>query len=293
MIDLHMHTINSDGSDTPEELLKKCEKEGLEYISITDHDTCKSYEDLKNIDIKKIYKGKIITGCELTTLFEKRVIEILGYNVDVNVINKWKDKYNSPEKKKKRKEETLNKIILKLNNLGVNIKREDIVLNCSADRAVHRELVKNKKENEKILGEGILDSVKTFYRLGISNPESKLFVDTSMYHPEPKEVVDIIHKAGGKAFLAHAYQYAFENTLEMIDRLKEKVLIDGVEAFHSSFTIDEMIEIQEYAKKNKLYISGGSDYHGTVKPDIHLKTGCDNLHISKNILDWINEDDLW
>ena len=84
-----------------------------------------------------------------------------------------------------------------------------------------------------------------------------------------------------------------EYILKMIDRLKEKVPIDGVEAFHSSFTIDEMIEIQEYAKKNKLYISGGSDYHGTVKPDIHLKTGCDNLHISKNILDWINEDDLW
>lgn len=288
MIDLHIHTTNSDGSDTPENILKKCQIEGLEYISITDHDTCKSYDDLKYIDVKKLYKGKIITGCELTTQFEKRTIEILGYGVDTDIINKWKDKYNSPEKKIKRREETLNKIILKLNELGINIKRKDIIFNCSADMAVYKELVKNKEENEKILSKGILDSAKTFYRLGIANPESKLFIDTSMYHPEPKEVVDIIHKAGGKAFLAHAYQYAFENTLEMIDRLRKQVSLDGVEAFHSSFTIDQMIKIQEYAKKNKLYISGGSDYHGSVKPNIHLRTGCNNLHISKNILEWIN-----
>ena len=52
MIDLHMHTINSDGSDTTEELLKKCEKLELEYISITDHDTCEAYNDMKNINVK-------------------------------------------------------------------------------------------------------------------------------------------------------------------------------------------------------------------------------------------------
>lgn len=287
MIDLHMHTINSDGSDTPEELLRKCEKEKLEYIAITDHDTCKSYDDLKNIDIKKIYSGKIIPGCELTTIYEGRVIEILGYNVDTDVINKWKDKYNTPELKKKRKEYTLCKIIEKVNELGIDIKREDIVFNCSADMAVYRELIKNRKENEKILGSKLLESVKNFFRLGVSNPESKLFVDTSMFHPKPQEVVDIIHKAGGKAFLAHAYQYAFPNTLEFIDKLREIVEIDGVEAFHSTFTLDQMIILQEYAKKNKLYISGGSDYHGTVKPDVSLKTGCGNLHISKNILEWI------
>lgn len=287
MIDLHMHTTNSDGTDTPKELLEKCNKAGLEYISITDHDTCKSYDDLKEIDISKVYTGKIIVGCELTAIFQNRVIEILGYNVNPDVINKWKDKYNTPELKKKRKEYTLCKIIEKVNELGIKIKREDIVFNCSADMAVYRELIKNKEENEKILGTKLLESVKNFFRLGVSNPESKLFVDTSMFHPNPKEVVNIIHKAGGKAFLAHAWQYAFEDTLKMIDDLRKTVDLDGVEAFHSSFTLDQMITLQEYAKKNKLYISGGSDYHGTIKPEISLKTGCNNLHISKNILEWI------
>ena len=61
MIDLHIHTNNSDGTDTVEELLKKAQDLKLEYISITDHDTCKAYEKLKEIDIPKIFFGKIIT----------------------------------------------------------------------------------------------------------------------------------------------------------------------------------------------------------------------------------------
>ena len=52
----------------------------------------------------------------------------------------------------------------------------------------------------------------------------------------------------------------------------------------------QMLEMQEYAKKNKLYICGGSDYHGTRKPEIKLKVGCNNIHISKNILEWIDKD---
>ena len=60
MIDLHIHTNNSDGTDSVEELLKKAEELKLEYISITDHDTCESFNELKKLDINKIFSGKII-----------------------------------------------------------------------------------------------------------------------------------------------------------------------------------------------------------------------------------------
>lgn len=86
MIDLHIHTIYSDGDKTVEEVLKMCEERKLEYISITDHDTCWQYEDeaLKN---NKIFSGKIIKGTELHAVFQNRSIEILAYNVDTNIIN--------------------------------------------------------------------------------------------------------------------------------------------------------------------------------------------------------------
>ena len=75
----------------------------------------------------------------------------------------------------------------------------------------------------------------------------------------------------------------------MITDLRKECDLDGVEAFHSTFTLNQMLEIQEYAKKNNLYISGGSDYHGVNKPEIKLKVGSDNLNISKNILEWYKD----
>ena len=55
MIDMHIHTNNSDGTDSVKELLEKAENLKLKYISITDHDTCKSYEELKNIDYSRFF----------------------------------------------------------------------------------------------------------------------------------------------------------------------------------------------------------------------------------------------
>ena len=134
----------------------------------------------------------------------------------------------------------------------------------------------------------MLDSLSILFRKGFTNPESPLFVDVSKYRPTPKEITDLIHKSGGLAFLAHPYLYSFNNTIDMINNLRKECDLDGVESFHSSFNIDQMLTLEEYAKKNKLYISGGSDYHGNKKPEISLKTGCNNLHISKNILEWLS-----
>ena len=67
MIDLHMHTTYSDGTDTVKELLEKAEDIGLEVISITDHNTCKAYFEMEKFNVKEIYKGNII--CNASSLF--------------------------------------------------------------------------------------------------------------------------------------------------------------------------------------------------------------------------------
>ena len=81
MVDMHIHTIYSDGDITIEEVLKKCEEKKLEYISITDHNTCKGYNDefLKN---NTIFSGKIVMGAEMkATLDNRKRIEFLAYNI--------------------------------------------------------------------------------------------------------------------------------------------------------------------------------------------------------------------
>jgi len=285
MVDLHMHTKNSDGTDTTEEILKKCEELKLDIISITDHDTCRSYDDMKNIDVKSIFKGEIIPGCELTTSYKGRVIEILGYDVNPDVINAWKNKYYTPQKKLAKRRYMANQLVPILSKKGLEINKSEIdFTQASCDREIYNLLAKQQEKVESILGTHLMESVKNFFRDGVANPESYLYVDTTMYYPSVEEVLKIIDKAGGKSFLAHPYQYAFEDTFAFLEEFTNEYKIDGVESFHSSFTIDEMKKLYNWAKEKELLVSGGSDYHGTKKPEISLKTGCNNLFLLEDVV---------
>ena len=146
------------------------------------------------------------------------------------------------------------------------------------------------KENHKILGE-FTESFGIFFRKGLANPESSYFMNHIEFRPKYKEVIDIIHKAGRKAFLAHPFEYKFEDTIGFINDLRKEAELDGIECFHPSSADDNKKDILvEYARNNNLYISGGSDYHGNPKPDIEIGIGRGNLNISKEIIEeWINQ----
>ena len=77
MIDLHIHTIYSDGDKSIAEILKMCEEKKLEYISITDHNTVKQYED-RLIKNDNIFSGKIINGVELNAVFQDKKFPSIG-----------------------------------------------------------------------------------------------------------------------------------------------------------------------------------------------------------------------
>ena len=103
MIDLHLHTTYSDGTDSIEEYLKKAEKQKLSYVSITDHNTCKGYNDefLKN---NTIFSGKIVMGAEMNaTLDNRKRIEFLAYNIkNPKIIEEWSNKFYSYDVLEKR-----------------------------------------------------------------------------------------------------------------------------------------------------------------------------------------------
>ena len=110
MVDMHIHTKYSDGDKTVEEILKMCEKRNLEYISITDHNTCKQYED-SAID-KGIFKGKIIKGVEMNAVFKNKNIELLGYKIkETKIIDKWSEKFFGEKVLKKEQEDSKRKLL--------------------------------------------------------------------------------------------------------------------------------------------------------------------------------------
>ena len=287
MIDLHIHTTYSDGDKSVEEILKMCENKKLEYISITDHNTVKQYED-KALNDNKIFSGKIIKGVELNAVFQRKNIEILAYNITPNIIGDWCEKYYSERKLREQQEICYKRLLDICDKQGLKYDESKIAKPKATgyiEISIYEELMRHE-ENYKILGE-FTESLGVFFRKGLANPESIYFVNRIEFRPKYKEVIDIIHKAGGKAFLAHPFEYKFQNTIEFIDDLRKEKELDGIECFHPSANQDQRNILACYAKKNNLYISGGSDYHGSPKPDIEIGVGRGDLNISKEILNWV------
>ena len=291
MIDMHMHTIYSDGDKTVEEVLKMCEERKLEYISITDHNTCKQYED--DALNKNIFKGNIIKGIEMNVTFKNRKIEILGYKIkEPKIVEEWSQKFFSEELLRKQQEEEKRKLLYICDKKGLIYDESKIEKNITVTDYltiyVYKELMRHK-ENYKILGE-FTKSLNLFIRKGLMNPNSEYYTGSNNTpKPQYKDVIDVIHKAGGLAFLAHPFEYRLDNTIDFIDELRKEKELDGIECFHPSADEVKMMILVKYAKKNNLYISGGSDYHGEKKPDIEIGIGKGNLNIPKEAIEkWVN-----
>lgn len=124
------------------------------------------------------------------------------------------------------------------------------------------------------------------------NPQSEYYTGSDDT-PQPmyEDVINVIHKAGGLAFLAHPFEYRFENTIGFIDELRKECELDGIECFHPSAEDGNKINILlDYAKKNNLFISGGSDFHGDKKPNNEIGIGSGSLNIPKEYIEnWANK----
>ena len=288
MIDLHCHSIYSDGEFTPNELLKKSEELKLNYFSITDHNNCFAYEDID----KSQFTGNLITGVEIVTSFEKHIIEILGYGIEIEEINNWCRK--GVEKERRYAKIIYERLINIFEKNGISYtenKQIDNIIKQEDPTGLIKQFVYNDllkyNNNKKVIGDEILSSYSAFNKNGLNNPNSLLFVNEFERFPEIKEVVDIIHKNKGLCFLAHLYQYNVENHIDFLNKILKEVELDGVETYHSSFTKKQIIEINDYADKINLYKSGGSDYHGRLKPGIKL--GLDLTIPEEIIKPWIKK----
>lgn len=295
MIDLHVHTNCSDGSDEWKEVLNLAERKGVKYLSITDHNTCEAYEKMKKEDISKYYSGTLINGIELNTKALGIGIELLGYGINTDIMNnEVKVLYKDFEKQTKNKREAkiLYDICQKLGmNLDEKILEEYKTLEYTyASSYIHKKIKENSENRRFFTCDESWDNDMVFYRKEMSNPKSKFFIDSTKFLPTIQETIDLIKKAGGLVFVPHIYVYG-ENSMPIFEHITKNYKVDGFECYYSKFNDEQTRFLLEYCKKNKLYISGGSDYHGRVKPNIELGTGIDNkLKIEeKDIKLWIDK----
>ncbi len=287
MIDLHIHTTSSDGSEEPIDILIKAQQLGLKYISITDHDSIGAYTKLRKIKTADYYKGKIIPGCELSVAYRGMPIEILGYGIDLETMDSTG--IVSDEKFLERENEYLKKLMGICKSLNLSYSNNLTIKGGKyfATQVIHSDL-KKYPENEKHFTKEVWESLNVFYRTCVNNESSPFFLNQTTNYPTVKEAANIIHKAGGKAFLAHLYGYFADDYEELLNSIVSLNELDGIECYHSLHTMDKTKHLLDYCSEHKLLTSGGSDYHGIIKPTVKLGESISNVKIPYEILEpWL------
>ena len=280
MVDLHIHTINSSGTDSLEEILKKAEEANVKVISLTDNENIEVYNELKNEEIRKLYSGKIITGTEIKTVFDGVVIDVLAYDFDINKIK------GSPIVDTKRIRLTqydyLDNFMKVGKKLGLKFSK-NIEVKTYAAQAFYQELRKYE-ENYKKLPE-LKEPEERFFKVTQRNRKSPFFIDETKDIFSIGNIINEIHKCGGKVFLAHLYQYEIDGNkhLEFARNLFKITDIDGLECYYPSFTKEQTEKLLNLAKKNNKLVCGGSGYHGKHREGISIGS----MNISEDIISWV------
>lgn len=202
MIDLHMHTKYSDGTDDIIEILKKAEEKKLSCISITDHNTVDAYFALEKIDVSKYYSGKIIVGVELNTKILNVPIEILGYNFDYKLLKeKLSNVYISAEERNKIE---FSRLVEKCKKVGIQISDEDIANydgKSFTSKYIHQIITKDEN-NKNFFDEDSFKSNISFYRKYMSDPAGPFYVEMDDIVPDFETASNLIKECGRKNLFA-------------------------------------------------------------------------------------------
>jgi hypothetical protein len=268
--DLHVHTNCSDGTDNWKEILQKCERSGIEYVSITDHNSCDAYFQMESPE--KYFSGTIIKGVEVYGSYRGRVIELLGYGINVEMMRDSLEtltcsKGDISEHEYKQFYDVCVKNGMRFSpNLFENWDKDKYYYSGCY---LHQDM-KKYPENRKIItdDESWNNSIQ-FFRNYAGNPKSPFYINTANFYPPIETIFKIIKQAGGKVFIPHIFLYG-DDSLPFLNGLTDELEIDGVECFYNTFTNEQTEFLLNFCKENNLLVSGGSDYHGANRPHINL-----------------------
>lgn len=279
ILDLHMHTIYSDGTLNKEELLKEVKKKGLEIISITDHNSVESY-----LDCNPYEEIRIITGVEVHVIYEGEIIEVLCYGFDVNEASKLKYINRSKEDIQRHIYNSEKERLIKL-GYSLDLEKE-FEVGKYASILLYEELIKydeNIKKNPEII---TVDD-KTFYRKYCCVKGNPFFIDFSNIYPSIDTVIEDFHNLGAKIFVAHPFLYSY--TEEKLKEIMQKV--EGVECGHGECSNENSEWLLKLSKEHGKLVSGGSDYHGPNSVAEHRRLGeySNKELVSKESIKWVKD----
>lgn len=243
-VDLHLHTNHSDGSDEPRRVVERGAALGFSAIAITDHDTLSGLEE--GLAAAEALGLEFLTGTELSASYGKGEVHILGYGVDLScpALNE------SLSRLREQREARTGKIVRRLKELGVDI--DEASVSARSGGSVGRMHIA-----QEIFEGGYVKNVQHAFDKYIGR-KGKAFVPKKAL--PAAEAVDLIHEAGGLAFVAHP-GLGQERRLSALLSLP----FDGIEAYHIRHSPGQVDLFLGVAQERGLLVSGGSDCHGDSK----------------------------
>ena len=272
MIDLHTHTNESDGSLSPLELIREAKYSGLEAIAITDHDTFAGYD--LGVPDAKAEEIELLCGIELSTLWHKgagrRTVHLLAYFFDSPPSAEFRAWLG--ELQAARRERNV-RLAERLQGMKVDISVEEV-------ESLGRSIAGRPHFAKLMVRKGYVATTQEAFDRYIGE-EGQAFVER--HGPEVTSAIERVLKSGGLPSLAHPIRLGIRDPREeeaFIERMAGAGL-RALEAYHSDHGPRQVERYLKLAAQFNLAISGGSDYHGDIKPNVRLGM----MQIPRSVLD--------
>jgi 3',5'-nucleoside bisphosphate phosphatase len=250
--DLHVHSYYSDGTASPASLIDMAVSAKFIGLSITDHDSLAGYQEAAKIASDK---GIILLpGIEISSKFKKELIHVLGYSF--NAKNSVLHEMCSIHQQRRTKRNA--QILEKLTSIGYDISMKDVY-----DNSPHAQAYGRPHIALAMVKRGYASSCAAAFAsyLKIGRP---CYVEGEKWTVE--EAISGIHEAGGFAVLAHPHLIKDKSCIQVLLNSS----FDGLEGYYDSFPLSENEYWIQMAHKKGLFVTGGSDFHGDVKPELYF-----------------------
>jgi len=268
-IDLHVHSYFSDGTKSPAELVRLASRTGVSALALTDHDTMDGVAEAQAVSAE--FNVEVIPGVEISVVHEKQVLHILGYYIDpmqdelaraLSALQTARDKRNG-------------KIIEKLQGLGIDASLEELKEISGLGQTGRPHIAK------LLMNHGVVRSFPQAFDEYLAKGK-KAYVGRFAY--SAKKAISFINGAGGLAVLAHPIQ--IDKTLCALNTLLPVLRsygLAGIETYYPSQKKKMQKRIRKFAETNNLFLTGGSDYHGDIRPGTRLAGG-HNVYVPPELL---------
>ena len=264
--DLHTHSIASDGSDTPEELVANALTVGLDALSLTDHDTVAGLGEASRAALNAGIE--FIPGIELSVRVSKGNMHILGYLMDTR-----DEKFLCVlHRVQAARAERTPRLLHKLEDLGLPISERELMAVSRGGQVGRPHFARIMVEKGYV--KGVSQAFSHYLRRG-----APAYVPKSIL--SPVDAIDAIHSAGGLAVLAHPFSLECTGRGELRNRMTDLCDsgIDGMECYYSEHSAAFTRQCLDLCRDLNIVATGGSDYHGRAKPYIKIGRGRGDLNI--------------